>query len=163
MATATKKIIKLSDLANIKRPLDVSDEHQVMIRALTLREMVTLFLESQDAFLPLFAAGLDGKFEVKELMPFLLTSPTLVAKIIALASDEPDASQSVETSMPATVQLIALSEIWRASIPDPKKARELLSEVTALLQKAYETGQKEIAKGQPPTPSPIILPRASNS
>ena len=58
----------------------------------------------------------------------------MVAEIIALASDEPESVEAVK-KLPATVQLIALAEVWKASVPDPKKARELLSEVTALLRK----------------------------
>ena len=56
--------------------------------------------------------------------------------------------------MPATVQLIALSEIWRASVPDQKKARLLLSEVTKALQKLLESNSNEMQ----PTSSPMTLP-----
>jgi hypothetical protein len=138
-----KEVIKLADLAQLSRPVDVSDTQQIMVRALNLKEMITLFIESRDAFLPLYAAGLEGKVDAENLGPFLISAPDVVAKIIALASDEPESAMHVEKNLPATVQLIALSEIWRASVPDPKKARELLSEVTTLLQKLSEKSEIE--------------------
>ena len=142
-----KKTIKLSDLANRTRPVDVSETEQIEVRALNLREIITLFVDEKDAFLPLYSAGLDGKVTVEQLGPFLLTSPALVARIIAMASDEPESAPDVEKNMAATVQLIALSEIWQISIPDQKKARQLLSEVTSLLQKASdEEKQKALAQ-----------------
>jgi hypothetical protein len=55
--------------------------------------------------------------------------------------------------MAATVQLIALSEIWSISVPDQKKARLLLSEVTNLLQKLSDEEKLK----NPKTPSPMAL------
>jgi hypothetical protein len=148
-----KQTVKIADLAQLARPVDISEDQQIMVRALSLREMVGLFIDSREVFLPLYAAGLEGKMSTEELGPFLLTAPEVVAKIIALASDEPDSAPVVEKRMPATVQLIALSEIWKASVPDPKKARELLSEVTTLLQKLNEKGEQLTQ----PMPSPMAL------
>lgn len=149
-----KQTVKIADLAQLSRPVDISDDQQIMVRALNLREIVSLFIESQDVFLPLYAAGLEGKANPEELAPFLLSAPTLVAKIIAMASDDPESASTVEHMMPATVQLIALSEIWTASIPDQKKASQLLSVVTELLQKL----EKRAAEGRLPIPSPTTLP-----
>lgn len=136
-----KKIVKIADLAQLSRPVDISEDEQIMVRALNLREMVELFIDSRDVFLPLYAAGVEGTVNAEGLGPFLLTAPEVVAKIIALASDEPGSTDVIQKRMPATVQLIALSEIWKLSVPDAKKARELLSEVTTLLQKLNEKGE----------------------
>ena len=133
-----KQVVKIADLAQLSRTVDISDEQQIVVRPLSLREMVTLFVDSREVFLPLYAAGVEGKVDAEQLGPFLLTAPEVVAKIIAMATDEPESARLVETRMPATVQLIALAEIWKASVPDPKKPRELLSEVTTLLQKLNE-------------------------
>jgi hypothetical protein len=162
MAEQKKRVVKLAELANLARPIDISDTQQIMVRALTLREMVTLFIEARDTFLGLYAVGLKSDATAEEFAPFLITAPDVVAKIIALASDEPDNAEMVETRMPGTVQLIALFEIWHASVPDPKKARELLSEVTTLLQ----TANASVGPSNPspePTPSVTMLPAASNS
>lgn len=136
-----KKTVKIADLAQLSRPVDISDDQQIMVRALNLREMVKLFVDSREVFLPLYAAGIEGKVDPEQLGPFLMSAPEVVARIIAMASDEPDSALVVEKNMPATVQLIALSEIWKASVPDQKKASLLLSEVTNLLQKLSEKGE----------------------
>lgn len=153
---ANKQIVKIADLAQLSHPVDISDDQQIMVRALNLREMMTLFVESRDLFLPLYMAGLDGKVSVEQLAPFLLTAPDVVARIIAMASDDPTSAPVVENNMPATVQLIALSEIWKASVPDKKKAAALFSEVVAMLQKLQEKGDL-VAKEQQTISSPTIL------
>jgi hypothetical protein len=68
-------------------------------------------------------------------------SPSFVASTIALASDEPESAKDIEDNMVSTVQLIALQKIWKLSAPDPKKAAELLSGVTVLLQRLSEARQ----------------------
>lgn len=146
-----KKTVKLADIVNLSRPVDINDDEQIMVRALTLKEMVTLFIESSDVFMPLYAAGLAETLTVETLGPFLLTAPEVVAKIIALASDEPEQVEAT-AKLPATVQLVALVEIWKASVPDPKKASELLSEVMAQLQKLNEKYVNKL----PQTPSPSL-------
>lgn len=150
---ASKQVIKIADLAQLSRPVDISDDQQIVVRGLNLREMVTLFMESQEVFLPLYAAGLEGKTDAETLGPFLLTAPEVVAKIIALASDDPSSAPVVEQRMAATVQLIALSEIWKLSVPDQKKASQLLSEVTRLLQRLNERGELQTL----PVSSPMSL------
>lgn len=137
-----KEVVKIADLAQLSRTVDISEEQSIQVRALNLREMVKLFVESQEVFLPLYALSLEGQTSSAEAFgPFLLSAPAVVAKIIAMASDEPDKAEIIEQRMPATVQLIALAEIWEASVPDKKKASQLLSEVTKLLQGLSEKGE----------------------
>ena len=62
-----KKTVKIADLAQLSRPVDISDDQQIMVRALNLREMITLFIESRDVFLPLYAAGIEGKTDAETL------------------------------------------------------------------------------------------------
>lgn len=148
-----KKTVKIADLAQLTQAVDISDDQQIIVRALNLREMVTLFVEARDVFLPLYGAGLQGEVTVEQLAPFLMSSPGLVAKIIAIASDEPESAEHVEKHMAATVQLIALSEVWKLSVPDQKKASQLLSEVTKQLQKLSEN----VVNVTPPLSSPTTL------
>jgi hypothetical protein len=157
-----KTTVKIKDLVQRTRSIAISDDEQIMVRALNLHEMVTLFIDSKDLFLPLYVAGIDGDLTAEALAPFLLTAPELVARIIALASDEPESAPIIQSHMPATVQLIALFEVWKASVPDPKKARSLLSEVTALLQKVMEKGAEE-NRETPKTLSQTTLPPESNT
>ena len=150
---AQKTVVKIADLAQLGRTVDISEDQSIWVRPLNLREMVSLFIDSREVFLPLYAAGLDGNVTADSLAPFLLSAPEVVARVIAMASDDPESAPVVEKLMPATVQLIALSEIWKASVPDQKKATQLLSEVTALLQKLSEKGELQI----PPAPSQTAL------
>lgn len=151
-----KQTIKIADLAQLSRPVDVSETQQIMVRPLNLREMVQLFVDSREVFLPLYAAGIEGNVSVEQLAPFLLTAPQVVARVIAMATDEPESAPVVEQNMPATVQLIALSEIWQASVPDKKKASQLLSEVTKVLQKLSE---KEELLTQPASSPTTLQPQ----
>jgi hypothetical protein len=151
-APPQKKIIKLADMVNLGRDVEVAEGQFIRMHALTLQQMIELFLEAQDEFLPLYAAGLDG-LSVETLAPFLLSSPVLVAKIIAIASDDAENFVTVQKHMPATVQLIALAEVWKASVPDAKKAQELLSEVTALLRTLQAKG-KDLEVQQKASASP---------
>lgn len=153
LKTTGKTLVKITDLAQLGRLVDISEEQQIMVRALNLREMVTLFVDERDVFLPLYAAGVEGKASAENLAPFLLSAPQVVARIIAMASDEPEARDTIEKHMPATAQLVALAEIWKASVPDQKKASQLLSEVTNLLSKLSD----ERGQGMPETPSPTSL------
>ena len=153
---ANKRTIKLADLANIARPVDISEEEQILVRALTLDDVIVLFTDSRDLFLALYETGMKDNPVPEDFTPFLISSPGLVAQIIAMAMDEPEGIPMIRKRLPATVQLVALVEIWKASVPDPKKARELLSEVTALLQE-LEDKQKKTQELQQ-TSSPMTSP-----
>ncbi|PWT91214.1 MAG: hypothetical protein C5B54_05775, partial [Acidobacteria bacterium] len=109
---ANKKTVKIGDLTQLTRPVSISEDEQILVRPLTLKEMVSLFFDSRDAFLALYQAGVEGATP-ESLAPFLLTAPELVAKIIAIASDDPGSAKSVENHLPGTVQLIALHEVWQ--------------------------------------------------
>ena len=146
-----KTTVKIADLAQLSRPVDISEDQQIEVRGLNLREMVSLFLDSREVFLPLYAAGIEGKMDPELFGPFLLSAPAVVARIIAMASDDPDSALTVEKHMPATVQLIALSEVWKLSVPDQKKASLLLSEVTKALQKLSEESGNLVPKISSPT------------
>src|SRR5882724_9160789 len=147
----TKKTVKLKDMAQLGAFVDISAEEQFFVRPLNLREMITLFITSRDAFLSLFSAGVNA-VSSKDLAGFMVASPDLVAHIIALASDEPDGVEMVKSKLSGPVQLIALWEVWKASVPDAKKLNELLSEVTALLQKRQNEIENEVLlKSSTPT------------
>lgn len=136
-----ERVLKLVDLANAKTKVVTGDDEAILVRGLTLKEMIDLFMENAETFLQLYAVGLEN-ITPETLTPFLLSAPTMVARVIAFACDEPESAETVEKYMPATVQLIALEAAWKRSVPDPKKASELLSQVTALLQQMLEKGKQ---------------------
>ena len=56
-----KKRVRLADIANLRRDVDVNEEESFSVRALTLQEMVSLFISNTEQFLKLYSAGLsDG-------------------------------------------------------------------------------------------------------
>jgi hypothetical protein len=154
--TNEKRAVKLSDLLQLGTEVEVAPGQVLRVRPLNLMEIIRLFIDQTENFLSLYASGLDGKFEVKDLAPFLLSCPDMIAQIIAFASDEPDQAGVVQKNMPGTVQLIALSEIWKLSVPDAKKAKELLSEVTALLRRAQEN-QSSASPKPDKSSNPVLL------
>jgi len=137
----SKKTVKLKDLLSVKHQVDISNTEQFEVRPLTFEEMLKLFVDESENFMALYSRGLEGNTTLASLSPFLVAAPGLVAKIIALASDEPEEADHIRLKMSGTVQLIALGEIWKLSVPDPKKAQELLSGVMALAQKLTKEGK----------------------
>lgn len=138
---------KLADLLQFGSEVELTPGKMLSVRPLNLDEMVTLFLKYQRAFIGMYATAQSaGDSLVLQLGPFLAAAPDLVATIIAIASDSMDEDGAVEIvkrQMPATVQLIALEAIWRTSVPDPKKAKELLSGVMAQLQNAQVSAENQ--------------------
>lgn len=133
--------IRISDLLPVEASIEVAPGKHLPIRPLALQEMVSLFLSGQEEFLAMYSAGLKIK-DNSDLAPFLLATPGLVARVIGFASGTQGQEEDI-MRLPATVQLEALREIWRLSVPDPKKARELLLEVTALLKKLLHAQNAE--------------------
>jgi hypothetical protein len=153
---AVKVKMKLADLTQAYENIEINENGDfISVRPLNLKDVIDLLMSEADNFLSLYATAIEGKLEaldsdgqpkVAHLMPFLLSAPSFVAKVIAVASDEPESAATVEKLLPSPVQLIALRTIIKKSVPNPKKAQELLSEVTALaqrLQKRQETLQAE--------------------
>jgi hypothetical protein len=140
--TPKNALVRLEDLVQESRPITVAPGKELMVRALGLREMVQVLVAHTEDFMSLYSAGVgfkvgDDAANVEMLAPFLLACPDLVATVIAYATDAPDKVEIAKT-LPATVQLIALAEVWRLTVPDAKKMQELLSVVMALLQKLGE-------------------------
>ncbi len=105
------------------------------VRALKLPEMISLFDQNHKVFLSLYASALDKTKVKEELSPFLLAAPDLVNQILWLGMDaEDDEDRAVIAGLPVTVQMFLLEACWTASVPDAKKAVELLSGVMAKLR-----------------------------
>lgn len=150
-----KELLTLSDLLGIGSEVEVSPGKWIKVKALGLKEIIDLFLRYSESFLGLYSAGVEGNLSAETLTPFLLSCPDMVAEIIAKAMGEPEQSDIVKSHMAGTVQLIALKEIWELSVPDAKKAGELLSGVTAQLQKL----SSNIVKKTPASTEPDSLPK----
>lgn len=157
----------VADLVSSETVISVG-EKDLVVHAISLEQMITLFLAYQTDFLSLYGLAMQQLSDKKTDLSrsdmvygsILLSAPKLVARIIVLgadlASDEVTTDQAVievRKRMPATTQAIALSEIMKLSVPDPKKAKELLSEVTALLQKHFPELLKSLTKNDGQTTS----------
>ena len=150
----TKPKLRIADLLPIAGRVEVSTGNFLPIRPLYLDEMINLFLGYRSTFLSMYATSIDADAGIG-FAPFLTVAPELVAKIIALASDTEGQEDDIKL-MPATVQLIALHDIWKLSVPDPKKAAELLSEVTGQLLKLKEKQKSETLKSDSPQTLSVV-------
>ena len=125
------EIVRIADLLPQPIPVEVAPGKSLLLHPLDLGQIVRLFLKHQDTFLMLYV---EGHKENPSFNMVLLTAPSLAADIIAYSTKSEGQEEDI-AKLPATVQLIALAEIWRSSVPDPKKLRESLSAVTDELQK----------------------------
>lgn len=126
-----KKLVKISDLVPKPSKVTVSDTSFLEVRALTIKEIIELFWLYQDAFLSVYAEGQQAQPNYTHL---LVAAPNMVADIIAKAANAEGQQEDI-LLIPGTVQLIALAEIWKISVPDPKKLKESLSVVMAGLKR----------------------------
>jgi hypothetical protein len=137
MASKLNKVSIVQMLGASTASVEIAPGVHLNIRPLNLEEMVLLVAEHQDVFIKLYTSAVESKGENLDIGPVLLAAPDVCAKIIAMAADEEDLAEAaahIQHNMSVTVQLIALVEIWKASVPDPKKALSLVSQVMAQLR-----------------------------
>ena len=136
MSTAQKQKLSIVELLKVNEDtIELAPGVEVSVHPLNLTQMVTLFAGYREAFLSLYSQAVDEANNRVNLAPVLLAAPDMVAKIIALAVDREDEADQIRDHVAATLQLIAVEKIFRLSVPDPKKAGELLSVVTGMLRK----------------------------
>lgn len=140
-------MVKIADLLPVSESVEVAPGKFLVLHPLSLDEMLKLFMAHQTSFLALYAKGMQSK-ENPDLAPFLLVAPELVSTMIAYAADAVGQEADVAL-LPATVQLIALEAIVRLSVPDPKKAKELLSGVMAQLRRLSQKGEQSQTEATP--------------
>lgn len=137
--------VKISEL--LPKPVDVdAGIGTFQVRALNMKELVQLIVDHREGMVALFDGGMAG-----DLSRFVDEAPDLSRDIIALSAGVTD-SEEIEAieQLPGTVQLVALLEIWRLTVPQPKKLVELLSALRTQVEKA-----KVVAETQKVGPAPI--------
>jgi hypothetical protein len=84
----------------------------------------------------------------KNFMPLLGTAPDFIADVIALSArvDEPEERDAIKL-LGAMVQLEAMSQIWEATLPDPKKLMSWLDNLTSEVQKVVGKLPKNLKSG----------------
>lgn len=115
--------------------VEVSAGNYLMLKPLNLEQMVTLLIDNQRLFLTMYSQFESGTTMESKVGTMLVTAPEFIARLIAMSAGAEGQEDDIKR-LPPTVQLIAVHELWKASVPDPKKAGELLSEVLAQLRKA---------------------------
>jgi len=148
--------VKISDLLPAPIEVEISPGKMLPLRPLSLQDIVKLLLTHKDSFLAAYA---ESTAKVKpDYGKFLLSAPLMCVDIIALSADA-DGQQEDIKRIPGTVQLIALSSIWKVSVPDPKKLKESLSEVMDELRRLSDQNEKE-TKTQPSVEAsaPVVQP-----
>jgi len=152
--------VKIEDLIPKDVQVEVSPGKFLNIRPLELQEMMTLFIGAQDLFMNLYAAVQAPGTTYQKLSPLLLAAPEFVANVIAAATDSVGQEKAIRR-LPAAVQLIAVHECWRLSVPEPKKLGELLSVVTGELRKLRQEGEQVDQKQ--PQQNPLVMESANLS
>lgn len=125
------KIVKLADIIPKKIVVEIAEGQGIELGVVTLEQIAKLYWTYQDTFLSLYATGSGDE---PNYTTIVMAAPTMVAQIIAYAAGEEDSVEAIKT-LPPTVQLIALSEVWKLSVPDPKKLKEALTSLMSEIQK----------------------------
>ena len=128
--------VNIADLLAPPIKILVAEGKFLELRALTLQEMVNLLINNETLFMTLYSQFQEGGSPEKKIGAMLALAPEFVVQLIAIAADAIGQELSI-SRLPPTVQLIAIHELWKASVPDPKKAGELLSEVMGQLRKLH--------------------------
>lgn len=130
--------IKISDLIPQSEPIETGRGH-FDVRGLTLPEVVTLMTQHRAKVLELVASSLSsGKPDWNTL---LTQAPDLCFIVIALAADAVGQEDDI-ARLPGAVHLVALSKIWKLSVPDPKALGASLTVLASALQNAPQPAKK---------------------
>lgn len=124
-------MVKISDLLPITSSIRISDTQSLEVRALSFEEITRLVWVYKDVVVSMFGESQNLKDVSYER--FLMAAPELCADIIAMGADAIGQQDDIKR-LPGTVQLIALTEIWRLSVPDPKKLLESLTKILGELR-----------------------------
>jgi hypothetical protein len=118
--------IKISDL--LPKPVEVEvGTGTLVVNALDLKGITRVVQKHRETILHLIATAQKGK---PDFAGALEQAPDMVATIIALAADAEGQEEDIR-KLPGTVQLTAMAEIWKVSVPDVKKLLSSLSGVMA--------------------------------
>lgn len=116
--------VKFADL--IPQPIQIQvGDGAFSVNPLGLDHLAALLHRYREAFLALYVEGTEAQPDYSKLMN---SATDMVTDIIAMAADALGQEEDIK-KLPGTVQLTALAEIWRLSVPDPKKLVESLSVV----------------------------------
>jgi hypothetical protein len=123
--------LKIADLIPTAVEVEVAPGKHLALSPLSLPQIIRLVATHRNAFLSLYA---EAQKKEPDFTPYLMAAPDLIVQVIGMAADAEDQLEDV-ARLPASVQLIAVTEAVKLSVPDAKKLGGLLSQATAALQK----------------------------
>ena len=138
------EIVKISDLLPMGEQIEIQPDKAIEVFPLNLSQIAKLFFTYNDAFLSLYA---EGDKQAPNYTTLLVAAPEMIAEIIAYGARQEDSVQLI-AQLPGTVQLIAISAIWKLSVPDPKKLKEALISLMGELQKINATEVPTLIKSE---------------
>lgn len=112
-----KKKISIADLLPKPREVEISEGVVLEVHGVTLEQMVQLLWAYREAFLGMYAAGQTTKINYASLV---VAAPDLVASVIAMGTSTEGQEADIKR-LPPTSQIVAVTQIWEISVPDPKK------------------------------------------
>lgn len=128
----------LADYQPVRETVAISGGQSMQVRGLALEDVTVLFrahLADLDKVVAIFGKQLDADQAVTAMMTHAIAlvkeAPGLVANLIALASDEPDAVDNARR-LPFAVQVTALKAVARLTFDEaggPKKFVEGLGDL----------------------------------
>ncbi len=121
--------IKVSDLFAISRVIKVSGK-SIEIHPLSLEQIIKLLTIYREDIIMMFSDSVNGELN---MVTMVVTAPRLVADIISYGINAEDQVDDI-MKLPGFTQVEILAEVWKISIPEPKKLLNLLSEAMAGMQ-----------------------------
>jgi hypothetical protein len=150
--------VKVSQLLPPPAKIPVGDQF-MEVRGLALPELVELIANHRNDFiqmLVLLRAGTQNLVEVVQM------APQMVSDIVCYATNskgDPDEEAAV-SQLPAGVQLIAMTEIWKLTVTDQKKIQDLLLKAMAEVRRL---SANVAARAASPAPTLEVSPPKSET
>jgi hypothetical protein len=128
--------VKFTELIPAPRSVPVGDGKSFEVRALGIEQLAT--------FLTLYREPMTLAFNIArnqgDWVELIMMFPKMVRDLIATATDTTEEAEvAAIAKLPLGVQVTALSTIWEASVPEPKKFHEILDRLNAMTREAVKS------------------------
>jgi len=117
----------LKDIVIQTETISLGGDQSFEVQGLTLTNLGLLIAEYKE---PLEAL-MDAKLDLTEIAD---KYPEFMAKVVALAANEPDQWEKI-SEMPFPTQLLAFEKCWDLTIPDYDALKKLIERIQGLIPK----------------------------
>lgn len=125
----------LKDIVITTATVRVDSEQSFEVRGLTLTDIGTLLIEYKEPI----EALMDNRLELEGIAD---KYPEFMAKVIAMAAEEPESWEKVQ-KLGFTVQLLAFEKCWDLTIPDYEALKKLVERIKGLIPKLPASKESE--------------------